>query len=850
MKKIICFVLAAAMLFSIAACTSEDTSSDTGNGVTDGTGGPVSPVRDGDATEEYPPFDLGSVTLVKSGGTVAIDHTSFAGDPDRDYRDEKYYTYYDYMSDNATLNFNPLSGGTADGAMVLGYTVSHLYDWRLNDSCDGWAIVPEMAAALPVDVTDEYAGQYGISGGDVNKAFRFTLREGLAFEDGTPINADTFIYSYRQLLDPLASWDRADSLIAGTLAVWGAKNYSHQGSEELISFSDDGPTLHKFLSEGGTVDEIYVDLSFLGIKTADGSSFAPAADETMILVPADNEWKEDEYVSAKYIYDNYLGPDGEYYRSGYDSAYLGSRVVSYDAGYKWSNVGIFKTGDLEFVIVFENSVPQPEYHIPYGLFDLLLKKGLYEDLKRYYDADGNEVAADAPGAVSVATSYGTSPETFVGYGPYTLTSLELDEKLVFERNENWWGYGDGEHYGMYQADRIVVRAIPDHGAALDAFTNGDIDYVDLRAEDLEQYGSSDGLVLIPQSYTTRLSFNTDSEKLRERGTEILDNLNFRRALALAIDRAAFAEKCTAAGKVEFGLWNELYISDIFSGDSYREHDAAKDAIVKLYGLTYGEGGEYETLDAALNAVTGYDIAEAQRLMTVAYYQCVEDGTYTPGQAVEFDLHVYKSGEPYEGIYEFLKTALEEAARGSGFEGYVTLKMTVDEDYYNTMSAGDADMILATRGGSAESPFTMLYRCYCDDAFGGGAQNEYGFETDKVTVTMTLDGHVFTASLRDWARWTEGSDPGACLTSDNGEETLDVFAAYDADTQCIVYAKLEYAYLANFATVSLYSQTSAAMLSQKVAYGTDRYDAKVGFGGIQYMTFNYDDAEWETVRGTR
>ena len=60
--------------------------------------------------------------------------------------------------------------------------------------------------------------------------------------------------------------------------------------------------------------------------------------------------------------------------------------------------------------------------------------------------------------------------------------------------------------------------------------------------------------------------------------------------------------------------------------------------------------------------------------------------------------------------------------------------------------------------------------------------------------------------------------------------------------------LEYAYLANFATTPIYYRTSASLLSQKVNNAVDQYVDLVGFGGVQFMTFNYTDAEWETVKG--
>ena len=95
------------------------------------------------------------------------------------------------------------------------------------------------------------------------------------------------------------------------------------------------------------------------------------------------------------------------------------------------------------------------------------------------------------------------------------------------------------------------------------------------------------------------------------------------------------------------------------------------------------------------------------------------------------------------MFNFLKSALESACVGTGFEGKVTLKMTVDEDYYDTMYSGGTDIIFTTWGGAAYSPYTMLYQCYCDASDGSGNQMEYGFDTSKIQVTIKADGVDYT-----------------------------------------------------------------------------------------------------------
>ena len=291
----------------------------------------------------------------------------------------------------------------------------------------------------------------------------------------------------------------------------------------------------------------------------------------------------------------------------------------------------------------------------------------------------------------------------------------------------------------------------------------------------------------------------------------------------------------------YGILNTLYVYDPFTGASYRSTDGAKKAIVELYGLTYGAGGEYGSLDEAYNAVTGYDLIGARNAMALAYSETKESGLYND-ENVELEICVYRSDDIYVKMFNFLKGALENACVGTGFEGKVTLKMTADEGYYDTMYRGGTDMIFTTWGGSAYSPYTMLYQCYCDASDGKGNQMEFGFDTSKIQVTINVDGADCTESLQNWARWASG-DAEASIIAENGSK-LAHFNDYDAVTKAEFFGKLEYAYLSFYATTPLYYRAVASMVSQKGDYPVSDYIDLVGFGGIKYYTYDYDDIAWK------
>ena len=168
-------------------------------------------------------------------------------------------------------------------------------------------------------------------------------------------------------------------------------------------------------------------------------------------------------------------------------------------------------------------------------------------------------------------------------------------------------------------------------------------------------------------------------------------------------------------------------------------------------------------------------------------------------------------------------------------------MTEDPDYYNTMYSGNATIIFSTWGGASMSPFTLLYQCYCDASDGSGNQMEVGFETDKVLVDVTVDGQTINASLQNWAHWCNG-DAVDAIDSKVGR-----FADHTYPERCEVFATLENAYLESFVTAPIYYRNTAALLTRKVEYATTTYLQLVEYGGLRFLTYNYNDEEWASVK---
>lgn len=875
-KRLLALLLATAMVTGMVACGNDDTPTDSTDESTPTTndGGQVTPA------DKYWAVDAGAINMsLGAAGGGEVSHDGYKGIAGKDYTDPAVYTYRDYMAGTTDMKWDPMNWATNEDIVILDFVTDSFYYFVPNSTLDGYAIILGTAADYPEDVTSEYVGSYGIAAGDTAKAFKIRLREDLAWEDGTPINADTYMYSYQELLYPLMYNRRADSVYAGTISIYGARNYFYAGKhayaenmiseaygdEEYVAVADmevdadgyflvDGKDIAINLYDGGNWGDSLADYYMAGydaLFVKDGVDLfldvldAAADNDNYVKVNQEVYEALAHIVAALHEYasvEEYAADKGDYaYLEWEEFCYYGEDFAAAD----FSEVGIVKTGDYELVFIYNNPVENPDYNIPYnGLGEYLVYEPLWESCKTYFNANEDRVSADSADVAKITSTYGTNVDTTMSFGPYKLTYFELDKAFTLERNDAWYGYNDGNHAGWYQMDVYAMQIISEHATTLMAFLNGELDTVSLQSEDMTDYGTSDYILYVPQSYTTKLTFNTDSASLASRGTQILENVNFRKAFALAIDRTTFAASFTAAGSAGYGMLNYVYQANPLTGEIYRESEGGMRALTDLYGLTYGPDGDFDTLEEAYDAITGYDLPQAQELMKLAYDQCVADGTYDGTSNVEITLNVYNSDDIYVQMFNYLNDALKSAIAGSGFEGKVSLAMKVDADYYNTMYSGGTDMIFSTWGGAASSPYTMLYECYADASDGSGQQNEYGFDTSQVPVTVEINGASYTTDLQTWARWMDG-DPSVSIS--NGSSTLDAFAYYDTDSRSAIFGRMEYAYLSYYTTTPLYYRNVASLYSQKAHYATNTYmGEEVGFGGLRFLVFDYNDEEWANV----
>lgn len=673
---------------------------------------------------------------------------------------EPRYVFRDSMT-AVPRNFDPHNWTSDSDRYVLELTAPGLYAIGL-----GGALLPEMAASEPVDVTAEFAGNetYGVpTEAGEGYAFTIDLHPDAVWEDGTPINAETYADSMKKLLDSARKNSRAAVFCGGTLAIANAGDYYMQDEAGKVTYLTLEEAGYASVSDAQAdgLTRFYLDMdSFWNLDCG----WLPITDETLYRDEAVAEGSDEDYVSASYLYQTYLAEGAAF--SAYQRFYVGIPERSVPVT-DWADVGFFASGEYQITLVLEK--PVAAEYLMYSLTSSFLVPEMYDGV-----------------------DYGTSAERYLSTGPYRLAQAG-EFGVIFERNESWYGYTDGRHEGQYQTTDIVC-AIMDHAQALEAFEAGELDTVTLATGDMGKYADDPRLMLTAQSYTSKLTFNSDFDALKTRQSEginktILADPEFRQGIALSIDRAAFVEQCLPMHEPGWGLLNSQYICDPAAGLAYRDTEQGKAVLERAYGTS----------------------ESAAELLTGAYDRALAAGQIGETDVIELEFLVYSGEDTYVNMTAFLQDSLDAATAGTALEGQIRIKMTVAEDYYSLAQLGHFEIILSTLGGSVMDPYSMMrYYCRAELLF------EYGFDPAREQCAITIGGETVTQTYAVW------------------ELALNEGQYRDADTgiRLTILAALEQGLLEGYRCVPLYSRNTAVLMSQKIT---------AELCNFRYVTYRNDES---------
>lgn len=205
--------------------------------------------------------------------------------------------------------------------------------------------------------------------------------------------------------------------------------------------------------------------------------------------------------------------------------------------------------------------------------------------------------------------WATKPETIISNGPFKLTQWEHQGKLVFEKNANYW---DAK---TVKLDKMIWTMVQESSTELVMFESGDLDIADNPpSEEMDRLKNEGKVTILPDLAVYYYIFNTEKKPF--------DDVRVRKALALAIDRAAIVKSVTKSGQIPATAFVPLGLPDVKAGDDFRKvgGDYFKDADIEtakklLAEAGYPDGKGFPAFEILYNTSEGHKkIAEAVQEM--------------------------------------------------------------------------------------------------------------------------------------------------------------------------------------------------------------------------------------------
>ena len=763
--------------------------------------------------------------------------------PGTGWEDPKMYTMREYTSQMPSQWCTILSSDNVNNEMES-YFTSAFYEFNYKFDANG-KIVPgaytvEYSAATKLeDVTKKYAGQYGLAAdAEKGQAFAMTLRNDLTWDDGTPIKAADFVYSMSQQLSPKYLFATASNYYSGNYVIHNAQNYVKQGQKGMFpaysvmkeyNVADDAKliysTTNSRVAEKGFTPEVIVaafgieGMTVEKINALNGKSLADikkdaALNETWeALLGA---WKTDPNEELDFFETEYEYPAMDFSEVGYfvgDNEYELVMVID----------GTLNPLDAEGNLTYEAGY--------YFSGWPLVKKDLWE-------------RCEDQSKTPYANSYCTTLEKSASWGPYKLTNYQDQKTYTVSRNDKWFGYGLPQYANQYQTDAIVTEKIEEWDTAWLAFQKGNLDGIGMDVKIAADYRTSKRAYFTPETYTFDLNIQSNAtSKTDKRNNLLLNYADFRKAISLSLDRDDYCAKNNPSSQAALGLLNSMYYNDVENGKVYRDSIQAKEAILNAYGATKNADGSwkvgettYTDIEDALDATTGYNLTLARQLVENAVAQAKKDGKYSDGDEIILTYGIETQTANTDRVKNWFQAAFDNMTKGTSIEGKVKIEyfMFSSATWSKQFEDGEYDLCFSAWGNAPFNPAYLLCETQISE------DNRYAKKWDPKTVSVTVkatpdadhkDG-IYTYNLEQWRLILQGKD--GCPVN---------FKNFPMEDQLTALGAVETAILKEYYSIPVFSRYSASLMGYKVDYVSYEYNTFMGYGGIRYMTFNYDDTAW-------
>ena len=273
-----------------------------------------------------------------------------------------------------------------------------------------------------------------------------------------------------------------------------------------------------------------------------------------------------------------------------------------------------------------------------------------------------------------------SPDSYLGNGPFVLTERRTEDRLVMEKNTNYW------NADAVIPQKLVFVLMQNETAAMAGIKGGTIHFANNPPlPDIETLQNEGLMHIVPYIGTYYYCLNWTNKILRD--------VRIRKALALAIDRNYIVKEVTKAGQIPAAAWVPNGINDMEDA----EGDFRK------------VGGDYYSVkeeDFQKN------VEEAKRLLAEAGYP---DGKGMP--IIEFKSNSGNHIPIFEAIQQMWKE-------------YLNIDSTVSQEEWATFQNTrlNKEFVVARHGwiGDYNDPMTFLgvFLSYSAQNDGGYSNRDY------------------------------------------------------------------------------------------------------------------------------
>ncbi len=782
---------------------------------------------------------------------------------------------YDYKFEN-DQKFNEDGSINKDGIVPGAYTVNYSAATKLED------------VTSTVDAKWGYTDDQKAEGG---YAWKITLRDDLKWDDGTPIKAEDFEYSMKELLNPLflnfrsntyyesvriinsktylynglEGYDAADSLLAeydpamDEKVIWKMNSSSVSDPVTGTGMSSLRAAYNTGYEDYGMTAESTAGEYLVALSAAFGAPVEVTADQINAL-----EGKTFAAIKA----DATLKATFDYLVAWWGEGDLGSYAfgVTYfkNDTFDWENVGCYAIPEENAIVVcleapFQMLTDDGDLSVwsAYYLSSLpLVKKDLYESCK----------IAPANGATLWTSNYNSSLATTASWGPYKLVEFEAGSHYKLVKNPNWYGWSLEENKNQYNITAINCRKVEEASTKWMGFLAGNYDDAALDTENVDEYLDSKYVYYTSTSTGTfgmQLYSDLETLKVSDNNNGILAIQEFRHALNLGLNRSDVVEQIWPGSAVPcFGLLNVAYYYDIENspeledGGQYRNTAIAKAGILRAYGYTQAADGTWGTgdlsgltLDEAYETLTGYNPTVAKEKMNAAIKELTENADkygYDPTKNITLVYGSSVDSDKQRFRCEYLQGVIDGLTEGTALEDKidVVFDASAGNQWAEAFRTGKTQIGFGYGfSGNAFNPFNIVGAFVNPD---DDLNYHMYWDTSAIDMTLTLPagdyegaGETITMSVQNWFFCLNG-----LAEAEGQKETYNWSAGYaPAEARLTILSALEELTIKESRSVMLIADGGGSFLGAKFKYLSDEEHTFMGFGGIRYMEVVYTDAEW-------